>query len=169
VPESLFSALARHLQAESRPYPATTASPVVAPSHPPVLMSAPVLGAPPSPPPQPLSGGIDGSIIAGLVEQLGLDTTQEICRLFATQLDERRDRMAESAARGDLQEVARLAHAVKGMSANLGFTALHALAMSIEQACRAGDDRDVAALIGRLDLVIAEALFALNQQTPVFL
>ncbi|MEI6559235.1 MAG: PAS domain S-box protein [Rhodospirillaceae bacterium] len=157
VPETLFAALARHVPAGSASEPAPAPAPV------PAAVPAPV--RPPVPPP-PLAGPLDPSVIAGLIEQLGAQTTGEICRLFANQLVERRERLRESCARGELREVAQLAHAVKGMAANLGFIALESLCLALERAGNDGDDGAMAPLLARLDALVAESLHALDGHLP---
>jgi PAS domain S-box-containing protein len=150
IPETLAAALARHVGGdEPRP-----GRPAVA--TPPPAVVAPVPG----------THRFDATVIIGLEQQLGPDTTREICRLFVTQLAERRDRMMELRSRGQLREMAGLAHAVKGMAANLGFIALQALTHAIERACQDGDDAVAAVLIDRLDGMIAEALYGLDRHLP---
>ena len=149
VPETLAAALARHVRGDGPP-------PVAAPVEPP---------SPPREPP-PVSGQLDPSVIAGLAEQLGPETTREICRLFVTQITERRDRLLELGARGDLRELARLAHGVKGMSANLGFTALESFCRALERAGKNGDDAGIATLLARLETLVAESLHALEGHLP---
>ncbi len=148
VYEALTAVLARHVQGE-----------------------APTAALPPettavSGTPLPPAHRFDATVITGLEQQLGADTTREICRLFVTQLAERRDRMLERRARSQLREMSELAHAVKGMAANLGFIALQALTQAIERACQDGDDVTVAVLVDRLDSVIAEALYGLERHLP---
>ncbi len=152
-PEALAAALARHTQAVA----VSDVSDADA-------AATPVVAASPSA--QLSTHHLDAAVITGLERQLGSDTTREIYRLFATQLAERRDGILESRARGRLREMAGLAHAIKGMAANLGFTALEALTQAIERSCQQGDDAAVAGLVDRLDGVIAEALYGLERQLP---
>ena len=149
VPETLAAALARFASGATPP-----------PASAPASAPAPVL-----PVAVPVSR-FDASVVAGLERQLGAETTREICRLFVTQLAERRDRMLELRALSDLREMEHLAHAVKGMAANLGLIALQALSHAIERACREGDDAAATALVDRLDGVAAEALYGLECQLP---
>ena len=153
VPETLAAALARHVG--DAPPPVDLAPPREPPPPPPV---------PPLPP--PLSGPFDPSVIAGLADQLGTDTTLEICRLFVAQLTERRDRLLELGARGDLAELARLAHAIKGMAANLGFTALESFCYALEDAVKKGDDAGVMGVLQRFEPLVAESLHALEGHMP---
>ena len=105
-------------------------------------------------------------MIDGLIEQLGQETTREICRLFVAQVTEWRDRMCELGARGDLRELARLAHGAKGMAANLGFTALESFCRALERVGKEGDDAGTALLLARLDILVAESLHALESRLP---
>ncbi|GEM_PF-211158 len=157
VPDVLAAALARHAGNKVR-----SGAPAPAPAPTSVAAPAPVIAGAPPPP----ANRFDATVIIGLEQQLGADTTREICRLFATQLAERRDRMIELQMRGQLREMAGLAHAVKGMAANLGFIALQALTQAIERTCQDHDDAAAAMLIDRLDGVIAEALYGLEHHLP---
>ena len=155
VPEVLAAALARH----------TAAIPAAAPEIPEIPVAA---TAPPSPPREPpaQSGHLDTSVIVGLTDQLGRETTREICRLFVSQITERRDRLLDLGARGELRDLARVAHGVKGMAANLGFTALESFCLALERVSKSGDDSGVATQLSRLDPLVAASLHALEILLP---
>jgi HPt (histidine-containing phosphotransfer) domain-containing protein len=69
-----------------------------------------------------------------------------------------RARLGAAVADADLPQIQAAAHALAGMAANLGLTALAELTGSIEEACRAGRATEVAALCGRLDATFDDAL-----------
>ena len=168
VPEILAAALARHVRGGAPPagaeFPGTHSPGTHSPGA--DFPGADFPGAPGGREASPVSGQLDPSVLAGLADQLGPETTREICRLFVTQLTERRDRLLELGARGDLRELARLGHGVKGMAANLGFTALESFCLALERAARDGDDAGAAALLARLDTLVAESLHALEGHLP---
>ncbi len=58
---------------------------------------------------------------------------------FVTRLGERLDLMVAALDAGDLEELARFAHWVKGTGGGVGFDQLHALASALEIHARAGD------------------------------
>ncbi|MGH7645815.1 MAG: Hpt domain-containing protein, partial [Gemmatimonadales bacterium] len=70
--------------------------------------------------------------------------------------------LAEAQALGDLAGVRAAAHALSGMAASLGLTALSELTGTIEEACLEGQADRVAALCDRLDPSLDEALARLR-------
>jgi HPt (histidine-containing phosphotransfer) domain-containing protein len=70
--------------------------------------------------------------------------------------------MQTAAARGEMQQVARAAHQVKGAAANLYATGLSALAADIEANARTLASVDLQARLARLGNEIARATVALR-------
>ncbi len=59
--------------------------------------------------------------------------------VFVNTLRSHVDRLAELAAGGDLQQLSRASHAVKGALLNMGLAELAQTAYCIEKQCRTGD------------------------------
>ncbi len=68
------------------------------------------------------------------------EKTAAMIPVFITTLRSHVDRLAELAACGDLQQLSRASHAVKGALLNMGLADLAQTAHTLEQQCRAGDD-----------------------------
>jgi len=68
------------------------------------------------------------------------EKTATMIPVFANTLRSHADRLAELAASGDLQQLNRASHAVKGALLNMGLADLAQTAHTLEQQCRAGDD-----------------------------
>lgn len=81
---------------------------------------------------------LDMRVIDELREVLG-DDLNEIFGQFLFQLDDQVQRIGAALTTGDAQRVRESAHAVKGCAANLGVSALAAIAATIESRAREGD------------------------------
>lgn len=71
----------------------------------------------------------------------------ELLALFQEDLPTSRAALQEAVAQGELHEIERTAHALKGMLANLSAKHTAALAAAIESAARAGDSPKIPELI----------------------
>lgn len=109
----------------------------------------------------PESGGpstVDEGYLRLLVDSLG---AAEVARLVAelpAHARPHRERLGAAAGEIDLPRMQAAAHALAGMAANLGLTALAELTAAIEEDCRAGRAKEAAALCGRLDASFADAM-----------
>jgi HPt (histidine-containing phosphotransfer) domain-containing protein len=66
----------------------------------------------------------------------------------------------------DLGQMRAAAHALTGMAANLGLTALADLTGAIEEACRAGHAGEAAALCQQLDATFEDVLARIEAFCP---
>jgi histidine phosphotransfer protein HptB len=68
----------------------------------------------------------------------------ELVELFVSELPERTGMLEEQLSRGDLLEVGRLAHQLKGAAGSYGFDDVTPYAAKLEQIARAGESTDAA-------------------------
>jgi len=66
----------------------------------------------------------------------------------------------------DLDQIRAAAHALAGMAANLGLTALADLTGAIEEACRAGHRAEAASLCEQLDASFEDVLARIEALCP---
>ena len=78
--------------------------------------------------------------LAEMTEILGVDPEDvlEVADLFFSAIDERLESMARAYADGDIPELTRLAHGLKGDAANMGFKETYAVARVLETQGRDG-------------------------------
>ncbi len=87
------------------------------------------------------------------------EKTATMIPVFVNTLRTHVDRLAELAACGDLQQLSRTSHAVKGALLNIGLADLAETAYTLEKQCKAEDcDFDYRALITELQYTVS--LFA---------
>ena len=67
------------------------------------------------------------------------DLLREVCASFLADIPQKLDQLAEALGRGDLVASGRLAHTVRGASANVGAVSLSSLAAKMEQAAANGE------------------------------
>ena len=146
VPELLYAALQRHVDGSA---PASLEA--RAPSCTDTGNSTP-----------PLPANVNASVLIDLERQLGADTTREICRLFASQLNERRDQLAAQRNGHNPGEAARLAHTVRGMAGNLGFNDVEARGHALELLCATETPAEIAAAVNSLIIGINAAINTLE-------
>ncbi len=74
-----------------------------------------------------------------MTEMLQVDPTDlvEIAAMFFEGIDDRIDRICSSGQAGDLEEMTRLAHGLKGDAANIGFLSISEIAKNLEHQGRA--------------------------------
>ena len=90
--------------------------------------------------------GMEGSIYLETMKQhiktaylLSDEKTATMIPVFLTTLQSHLDRLAELAADGDMHQLSRASHAVKGALLNIGLADLAQTAYAIEKQCRDGD------------------------------
>lgn len=74
----------------------------------------------------------------------------ELVELFVSELPERTGRLEELLSRGDLGEVGRLAHQLKGAAGSYGFDEVTPYAARLEHAARSGESKEA------IELALAE-------------
>ena len=126
--------------------------------------------APAGPPPEGRSGdvatGIDEAYVRLLVDSLGAAKVGQLISELPQHARPHRDRLAAARGDADLAQIRAAAHALAGMAANLGLTALAELSGAIEEACRAGRAAEAASLCDRLDASFEDALARLEALCP---
>ncbi len=90
------------------------------------------------------------------------DLLRELLALFQEDLPASRNALQTAIAGGDLTEIERAAHRMKGMLANLSAKQAASLAAEIESAARAGDSLKISELISLFDPQIATLSAALG-------
>ncbi len=110
--------------------------------------------------------GIDESYLRLLVDSLGAAKVGHLISELPDHARPHRDRLANARGETDLAQMRAAAHALAGMAANLGLTALAELTGAIEDACRAGSATEAASLCGRLDATFEDALARLEALCP---
>jgi signal transduction histidine kinase/DNA-binding NarL/FixJ family response regulator/HPt (histidine-containing phosphotransfer) domain-containing protein len=111
--------------------------------------------------------GVDQEYVQLLLESLGAEKVCELIGELRRHACPQRDRLLEARARADLGEMRAAAHALTGMAANLGLTALAELTGAIEEACRQGRIGEAAALTGRVQTGLERALAEPEALDPV--
>jgi PAS domain S-box-containing protein len=112
-----------------------------------------VPGAPPPPPSVPAVespssgviglGALDGAQLESLAKMMGRAELDQLLDEFLAALTERLDRLAEALEAGDARAAFPHAHALKGMSEQVGATALAAHSRRWESALREGDPKEL--------------------------
>lgn len=90
------------------------------------------------------------------------DELYQITRLYADQLMTEVDKLKQVIDQGDMTAVNRLAHSLKGSSANMGATALAAEAMKIEKAALQNDHSLIATSMAGLPDLAEKTLIAMQ-------
>ena len=72
---------------------------------------------------------------------LSEEKTETMIPVFVNTLRSHMDRLAELAADGDMEQLSRASHAVKGALLNIGLSELAETAQTIEQQCKNGNSR----------------------------
>jgi HPt (histidine-containing phosphotransfer) domain-containing protein len=84
------------------------------------------------------------------------DALREIVALLIRQTTEQLDSLRSAAAAGNLQEVGRLAHTIKGAAAALTAERLRVIAQSAEKTARDGHAEGLSAAASRLQAALEE-------------
>lgn len=82
---------------------------------------------------------LDREQIDSLISAAGVEGAREIVEAFNRSTGELLARLKSDLERGDLQEAARTAHALKGSALNVGAVALSSAARIVEDACKTDD------------------------------
>ena len=80
------------------------------------------------------------------------DVLTEVLRMFLLEAPKRMDRLRNAHAAGDIQEVHRSAHSLKGSAGNIGATAMYDICCEIDVKGRSGDTVALPPLIDALGL-----------------
>ena len=112
------------------------------------------------------ASGVDQEYIQLLLESLGTEKLGELIDDLGRHAEPQRDRLLHARASGDLTEMRAAAHALSGMAANLGLTALAELTAAIEESCREKRADEAGALCDRLQAGLEEALAMLDAWNP---
>jgi CheY-like chemotaxis protein len=112
------------------------------------------------------SGAIDETYVRLLIDSLGAAKVGQLVSELPQHARPHRDRL--SAARGDMDfdQMRAAAHALTGMAANLGLTALADLTGAIEEACRAGHRAEAVSLCEQLDASFEDVLARIEALCP---
>ena len=111
--------------------------------------------------PEPERPTLDTAYLARLGGHLGASVMAELLADGLIELTDRLARLAELAAAGDLDGIARLGHDLVGMTGHLGLTRLSAAAAEMNRAARegaAGQAKREAAEVRQLGSEAAEAM-----------
>ena len=81
------------------------------------------------------------------------DVLKEVLTLFLSEFPPRLEKLRNAQAAGNIQEVQRAAHSMKGSAGNIGARALFDACKEIEEASKAGE---VSRVNGQLDALAAE-------------
>ena len=112
------------------------------------------------------SGSIDETYVRSLIDSLGAAKVGQLISELPQHARPHRDRLAAARGDMDLLQLRAAAHALTGMAANLGLTALADLTGAIEEACRAGHVGEVASLCGQLDASFEDVLARIEAFCP---
>ena len=88
------------------------------------------------------------------------DVLTEVLQLFLTEVPRRMDRLRNACAAGNIEEVYRAAHSLKGSAGNIGAQRMMGVCRQLDEMGRAGDLTDAAPLLAALGIeyerVVAE-------------
>ncbi len=106
--------------------------------------------------------------LAEMTEILGVDPEDvlEVADLFFSAIDERLASMAKAHADGDIAELTRLAHGLKGDAANMGFKETSAVARVLETQGRDGAVVDFESQFKALTKAVNEQRLAIGVDGP---
>ena len=102
----------------------------------------------------------------GFLQRIGgdVDFAKTLAIEFLAQIPLKIDRLQSAAASGDIENAAKLAHAIKGAASNLGGLAVHQSAREIEIAGKAGNQQSVAGLVPLLQKRFEELMHTLQKE-----
>ncbi len=116
----------------------------------------------PTAPAERAAAAVDQEYIQLLVESLGAAKVGALIDELRRHAHSEHDRLQEARARDDLAEMRAAAHALSGMAANLGLTALAELTAAIEASCHAGCPGEAGPLCHRVQTSLEHALAELE-------
>ena len=85
-----------------------------------------------------------------------IELARELAELFTTDASAKIILLREAVAKGDADAIEKLAHSMKGASANLSANKVHDLAWQMERAGAAGTLSGVESLLGQLEVALKE-------------
>ena len=109
---------------------------------------------------------IDEAYVRLLIDSLGAAKVGQLISELPQHARPHRDHLAAPRDDMDLGQMRAAAHALTGMAANLGLTALADLTGAIEEACRAGHAGEAAALCEQLDATFEDVLARIEAFCP---
>jgi signal transduction histidine kinase/DNA-binding response OmpR family regulator len=112
------------------------------------------------------SGAIDETYVRLLIDSLGAAKVGQLISELPQHARPHRDRLAVARFDMDLDQIRAAAHALAGMAANLGLTALADLTGAIEEACRGGHRAEAASLCEQLDASFEDVLARIEALYP---
>ncbi|HET7931358.1 MAG TPA: ATP-binding protein [Rhodanobacteraceae bacterium] len=163
--KQLAETLARWIQ--RAPVGAVTMAPATAVAASPVAVASPAPIAPVAAVATPPTDTLDTTTLVDLEDIMG-DELVTLVDAYLRDGDARMQKLREAAARGDSDEVGKLAHSLKSSSANLGAVPLSSRARLVEEAARRGtlvDPMDSVAVLDKLYAHAAAALRARYKRT----
>ena len=103
-----------------------------------------------------------------MTETLGVDPEDvlEVAAMFFDAIDERVQAILEAHDTGDIQELTRFVHGLKGDAANMGFKQISAVARVLETQGRNGAGVDFATQYKSLVAAVAEQRRAIDIDSP---
>jgi signal transduction histidine kinase/DNA-binding NarL/FixJ family response regulator len=113
-------------------------------------------------PAQAVRPTVDQEYVQLLRESLGAAKLEELIEELRRHAQVERDRLREARERDDLAGVRAAAHALSGMSANLGLSALAELTSAIEASCHQGGTDETGPLCDRVPASLDHALAELD-------
>jgi CheY-like chemotaxis protein len=109
---------------------------------------------------------IDEAYVRLLIDSLGAVKVGQLISELPQHARPHRDLLAAARDDMDLGQMRAAAHALTGMAANLGLTALADLTGAIEEACRAGHRAEAASLCAQLDASFEDAVVRIEALCP---
>jgi HPt (histidine-containing phosphotransfer) domain-containing protein len=82
---------------------------------------------------------IDEAVLAGLIEDIGLEQLPAALGLFVTEMSRRAADLRRADEGLDTEQLRRIAHGAKGSAATFGAPAVTAAARRLEEACKSGE------------------------------
>jgi len=125
--------------------------------------------APAVPPEESRGGatpGVDEGYVRLLLDSLGPARLGQLVAELPEHARSHREQLGATRAGADLGQLRASAHALSGMAASLGLTALAELTGAIEEACRAGRRADAESLCDKLDACFEESVVRLEALCP---
>lgn len=82
---------------------------------------------------------IDEAVLAGLIEDIGLEQLPVALGLFVDEMSRRAADLRRATEGPDTEQLRRIAHGAKGSAATFGAPAVAAAARRLEEACKSGE------------------------------
>lgn len=82
---------------------------------------------------------IDEAVLAGLIEDIGVEQLPAALELFVAEMSRRAADLRRATEGHDTEQLRRIAHGAKGSAATFGAPAVAAAARRLEEACKSGE------------------------------